>query len=124
MRLFFASVIILFIRNILHINRLQKLTENKMAENKRDNGIVFFSSLTDVFSRATGLTATVIKVTDGRLPDCYAGAEFFSLPLVQSNKICGYIIFDHRAATDNNHRSAAIRLLHFIVSHYLSLIHI
>lgn len=105
-------------RNILHINRLQKLTENKMAENKRDNGIVFFSSLTDVFSRATGLTATVIKVTDGRLPDCYAGAEFFSLPLVQSNEICGYIIFDHRAATDNNHRSAAIRLLHFIVSHY------
>lgn len=48
-----------------------------MAENKRDNGIVFFSSLTAVFSRATGLTATVIKVTDGRLPDCYAGAEFF-----------------------------------------------
>ena len=62
-----------------------------MAENKRDNGIVFFSSLTDVFSRATGLTATVIKVTDGRLPDCYAGAEFFSLPLVQSNKYAGIL---------------------------------
>ena len=68
------------------------------------------------FSRATGLETTVIEANDNRLPAGYGGLNFFALPLIQDNTLSGYIICDHHNATDNQHRAAAIRLLHFIVN--------
>lgn len=87
-----------------------------MAQKKMDDEFPFYHSLTEIFSRATGLMAVVIEAKDDRVPDCYSGLNFFSLPLIRCEKLFAYIIFDHSKATDNNHRSAAIRLLHFIIS--------
>lgn len=116
MRLFFASGIILFIRAILHIKCLQKAVGNNVVRKKRHEQWEGFSSLAALFSRATGLETTVIEANDNRLPAGYGGLNFFALPLIQDNTLSGYIICDHHNATDNQHRAAAIRLLHFIVN--------
>ena len=116
MRLFFASGIILFLHNFLHIKRSQRLVENNVTLKIMNEQFDNFSLLAEVFSRATGLEAKVIKGADDRLPDCYAGLNYFSLPLIYCDKLSGYIVCDHRNASDNNQRSAAIRLLHFIVN--------
>ncbi|WEJ90049.1 MAG: AraC family transcriptional regulator [Klebsiella huaxiensis] len=87
-----------------------------MQQRDRDDEHRFFSSLAMTFSRATGLVAVVIDTRGERLPDRYAGLNFFSLPLMCFEKVWGYIICDHSKAIDNSHRLAAERLLHFIVN--------
>ncbi|WP_159872035.1 MULTISPECIES: hypothetical protein [unclassified Raoultella] len=87
-----------------------------MQQRDRDDEHRFFSSLATTFSRAIGLIAVVIDTRGEQLPDRYAGLNFFSLPLMCFEKVWGYIICDHSKATDNSHRLAAERLLHFIVN--------
>ncbi|MDM7271678.1 hypothetical protein QUH42_20490 [Klebsiella grimontii] len=40
-----------------------------MAQKSKDAVLDYFRALAEVFSRATGLVATVIDVKDNRLPD-------------------------------------------------------
>lgn len=87
-----------------------------MAQKSKDAVLDYFRALAEVFSRATGLVATVIDVKDNRLPDCYGSVNFLVLPLIQGDKLFGYIICDHHKSTDNHHRAAAIRLLNFIIN--------
>ena len=87
-----------------------------MAQKSKDAVLDYFRALAEVFSRATGLVATVIDVKDNRLPDCYGSGNFLVLPLIQGDKLFGYIICDHHKSTDNHHRAAAIRLLNFIIN--------
>lgn len=58
-----------------------------MAQKSKDAVLDYFRALAEVFSRATGLVATVIDVKDNRLPDCYGSVNFLVLPLIQGDKL-------------------------------------